>query len=86
MPDEIEGFEFVDYDDERHLDDVMRLVSNDLSEPYSGTSVRPFVICLSELLCIRLPRRFPPSLHLPILSSQMAKSVCARSSNRVRHW
>ena len=32
----IEGIEFVDYVDESQLDEVMRLVSGDLSEPYSG--------------------------------------------------
>lgn len=37
---EIEGIEFVNYVNEEQLDDVMRLVGQDLSEPYS-----------SELLC-----------------------------------
>ena len=32
----IDGIEFVDYVDERQLEDVMRLVGQDLSEPYSG--------------------------------------------------
>ena len=32
----IDGIEFVDYIDERQLEDVMRLVGQDLSEPYSG--------------------------------------------------
>lgn len=32
----IEGIQFVDYVDEEQLDDVMRLVGQDLSEPYSG--------------------------------------------------
>ncbi len=31
-----DGIEFVDYVDERQLEDVMRLVGQDLSEPYSG--------------------------------------------------
>lgn len=32
----IEGIEFVNYINEEQLDDVMRLVGQDLSEPYSG--------------------------------------------------
>ena len=32
----IEGIEFVNYVDEEQLDDVMRLVGQDLSEPYSS--------------------------------------------------
>lgn len=35
-PPVIEGIEFVNYVDERQLDDVMRLVGQDLSEPYSS--------------------------------------------------
>jgi len=36
----IEGIEFVNYVDEEQLDDVMRLVGQDLSEPYSGELTR----------------------------------------------
>ena len=32
----IEGIEFVNYVNEEQLDDVMRLVGQDLSEPYSS--------------------------------------------------
>ena len=32
----IDGIEFVNYTNEEQLDDVMRLVSQDLSEPYSS--------------------------------------------------
>ena len=32
----VEGIEFVNYVDEGQLDDVMRLVGQDLSEPYSS--------------------------------------------------
>lgn len=35
----IDGIEFVDYVDEGQLEDVMRLVGQDLSEPYSGEGV-----------------------------------------------
>ena len=35
----IEGIEFVTYVDEGQLDDVMRLVGQDLSEPYSSELV-----------------------------------------------
>ena len=35
-PPVIEGIEFVNYVDEGQLDDVMRLVGQDLSEPYSS--------------------------------------------------
>jgi hypothetical protein len=37
----IDGIEFVDYVDERQLEDVMRLVGQDLSEPYSGERRSP---------------------------------------------
>lgn len=32
----IDGIEFVDYVNEEQLEDVMRLVGQDLSEPYSS--------------------------------------------------
>jgi hypothetical protein len=32
----IEGIEFVQYKDERQIDDIMKLVGRDLSEPYSS--------------------------------------------------
>lgn len=35
---EIEGIEFVDYQDESQLESVMELVGRDLSEPYSSES------------------------------------------------
>ncbi len=38
-PPVIEGIEFVNYVDEGQLDDVMRLVGQDLSEPYSSELV-----------------------------------------------
>jgi hypothetical protein len=34
--DEIEGIEFVNYEDESQLESVMELVGRDLSEPYSS--------------------------------------------------
>ena len=33
---EVEGIEFLDYKDESQLNDIMRLVGRDLSEPYSS--------------------------------------------------
>ena len=43
----IDGIEFVDYVDERQLEDVMRLVGQDLSEPYSGE--RCFLLSITLL-------------------------------------
>ena len=40
----IDGIEFVNYTNEEQLDDVMRLVSQDLSEPYSSR------FCLLQIL------------------------------------
>ncbi len=36
---EIDGIEFVNYHNEEQLEDVMRLVGQDLSEPYSSECV-----------------------------------------------
>lgn len=42
----IEGIAFVDYEDESQLEDVMRLVGTDLSEPYSS---KPTIFYISIL-------------------------------------
>jgi hypothetical protein len=34
----VEGIDLINYQDESQLDDVMRLVGQDLSEPYSSES------------------------------------------------
>jgi hypothetical protein len=48
---EIEGINFVDYVDERQLDDVMALVGRDLSEPYSSTNgAVNLYVCRSAVL------------------------------------
>ena len=46
---DIEGIEFVNYEDESRLESVMRLVGRDLSEPYSGKFPPS-----SELSCSRI--------------------------------
>ena len=43
----IDGIEFVNYVNEEQLEDVMRLVGQDLSEPYSGkfnVKIRKYVL------------------------------------------
>ena len=39
LEDEIEGMDFVDYQDENQLESVMSLVGHDLSEPYSSKTI-----------------------------------------------
>lgn len=39
LEDEIEGIDFVDYQDENQLESVMSLVGRDLSEPYSSKTL-----------------------------------------------
>lgn len=52
----IGGIEFVDYVDERQLDDVMRLVGKDLSEPYSVFTYRYFLDQWPELCILAVPK------------------------------
>ncbi|KAL9187742.1 hypothetical protein ACHAXT_006120 [Thalassiosira profunda] len=51
----IEGIEFVDYVDESQLDEVMRLVSGDLSEPYSVFTYRYFLHRWPQLCIFAVP-------------------------------
>jgi hypothetical protein len=62
---EIEGISFVDYVDERQLDDVMALVGRDLSEPYSSTNgaINLYVVCC---------RSAPPQPFFPAFVSQFS--------------
>jgi hypothetical protein len=57
---EIEGISFVDYVDERQLDDVMALVGRDLSEPYSSTNgaINLYVVCCRSAPHLNLFSRF----------------------------
>ena len=51
----IPGIKFVDYQDEAQLDAVMRLVSSDLSEPYSIFTYRYFLMRFPELCILAVP-------------------------------
>ncbi|KAL7528875.1 hypothetical protein ACHAWF_002744 [Thalassiosira exigua] len=51
----IDGVAFVDYEDESRLDDVMRLVGRDLSEPYSIFTYRYFLHRWPQLCILAVP-------------------------------
>mmetsp|Transcript_16342 Transcript_16342/g.35380 ORF Transcript_16342/g.35380 Transcript_16342/m.35380 type:complete len:168 (+) Transcript_16342:72-575(+) len=51
----IEGIEFVNYVNEEQLDDVMRLVGQDLSEPYSVFTYRYFLHRWPQLCILAVP-------------------------------
>ena len=51
----IPGIKFVNYQDEDQLDAVMRLVSSDLSEPYSIFTYRYFLMRFPELCILAVP-------------------------------
>lgn len=51
----IDGIDFVDYQDESQLDDVMRLVGQDLSEPYSVFTYRYFLHRWPQLCILAVP-------------------------------
>ena len=51
----IPGIKFVNYQDEAQLDAVMRLVSSDLSEPYSIFTYRYFLMRFPELCILAVP-------------------------------
>jgi peptide alpha-N-acetyltransferase len=51
----IPGIRFQDYQDERQLFSVMRLVSKDLSEPYSIFTYRYFLMRFPELCILAVP-------------------------------
>eukprot|EP00571_Detonula_confervacea_P004723 CAMPEP_0172314104 /NCGR_PEP_ID=MMETSP1058-20130122/21680_1 /TAXON_ID=83371 /ORGANISM="Detonula confervacea, Strain CCMP 353" /LENGTH=227 /DNA_ID=CAMNT_0013027879 /DNA_START=52 /DNA_END=732 /DNA_ORIENTATION=- len=51
----IEGVEFVNYVNEEQLDDVMRLVGQDLSEPYSIFTYRYFLHRWPQLCILAVP-------------------------------
>lgn len=51
----IPGIKFVDYRDESDLDDVMRLVGKDLSEPYSVFTYRYFLHRFPDLCILAVP-------------------------------
>lgn len=51
----IEGIEFVNYTNEEQLDDVMRLVGQDLSEPYSIFTYRYFLHRCPQLCILAVP-------------------------------
>lgn len=84
----IDGIEFVDYIDERQLEDVMRLVGQDLSEPYSGEdftlsflpTLNNFIeqIILSHMklnIIFVLVHYIMISIHLPIFPPSMAQAL-----------
>mmetsp|Transcript_30760 Transcript_30760/g.89824 ORF Transcript_30760/g.89824 Transcript_30760/m.89824 type:complete len:226 (-) Transcript_30760:104-781(-) len=51
----IPGIKFVNYQDEAQLEAVMRLVSSDLSEPYSIFTYRYFLMRFPELCILAVP-------------------------------
>lgn len=51
----IPGIKFTNYEDERQLEAVMRLVSKDLSEPYSIFTYRYFLMRFPELCILAVP-------------------------------
>ena len=58
---EIEGIEFVNYVNEEQLDDVMRLVGQDLSEPYSSELCGGFFPRQTHLISSLTSSMQPPS-------------------------
>lgn len=53
----IPGIKFVNYGDEKQLEAVMRLVSKDLSEPYSIFTYRYFLMRFPELCILAVPEQ-----------------------------
>ena len=78
----VDGIDLINYVDESQLEDVMRLVGQDLSEPYSSKwETTSFVLFMSRVT-LQCTEPYPTSvlsfirsIHLSIFSTQMAAAM-----------
>lgn len=72
---EVDGIEFVDYVDEKQLDDVMALVGRDLSEPYSSKPSEEATTMESTTTAVSPAS----SIYLQVLSFSISRALYYRS-------
>ena len=78
----VDGIDLINYVDESQLEDVMRLVGQDLSEPYSSKWETTSCIVFTSRVTLQCTEpyltsvlSFIRSIHLSIFSTQMAGAM-----------
>ena len=80
----MDGIDLINYVDESQLEDVMRLVGQDLSEPYSSKAhMNRYCFLISRVLLdefqsltlSKSPPLFHYSIHISVLFTSMARAV-----------